>query len=830
MAKSNRDSSYINSSKDSELAKQNENSNEQIHLSLVIDDENTIDVKFTAGDDVAMICSKICSKYNLSEKIAKKLKNKITKLLEDYTIDTHRESRVREQNLIERLHYKSIEEKKKKEKFLEQIRKENEEKQLEGLTFSPVISNRFKSNHDKPYLHIEDRLFYEDMIVKNKNQFRRFLTEMEKVDKNKQFIKKPRKSKSKNKEEKVENKNENLGKNKISEKLEKNEKFNTNEKMGRNQETNNVNAFTNGNLTLAFKKEDSFTTLKLIENIKDSINATGIEKTLSNISFNPFPTKENLKRIDSFKSVHLMPDGIGKISFKDAFNELTLTNTKNPPQARSSYSKIYKPQIIHKENIMNNSNTGNTSQMVTNNNSFLSVSKNNSKIPKAKGHSPSKSQSQKQTNEKGLAFKPIIENISQHNTLSTNNNNPNTGRSKGQSSGVNSENKESTNNNTYMMAQGRVDMKSQIPNDFSLCESPVSARLILSNQCSPEKRKDKINIGVVDDDLNFMSLKSSKIYKENRENNENKEIPVINKSQSTNITPILKKPNGKSNSTIPMDKISKNLSTISKSKSKPKKKDESKYNIQENIYQRLYTSNEKVKKHKEEHKKYVMKSTCPFIPKISDKSRQINEVKKQNQQPQEVFHRLSLSSRNFLSPKTFKSIDTCKSINFIARPTSPGSNTGYTGNTNNTRKSTLILSKRPSSSGINSKSDFSNQLAQSSVERTRTKIREIKKENKLFNSIENMNLKQDTLKTNLSNKHRLSLGKFKLNNFKEIFEVIYSNCRTIEDFQNMERFGISSNIKEKLVLPACYIIKERNLEFNFQNFYLIANEIMNYII
>ena len=46
----------------------------------------------------------------------------------------------------------------------------------------------------------------------------------------------------------------------------------------------------------------------------------------------------------------------------------------------------------------------------------------------------------------------------------------------------------------------------------------------------------------------------------------------------------------------------------------------------------------------------------------------------------------------------------------------------------------------------------------------------------------------------------------------------------------MEKFGIQLSIKEKLVLPTCQIIKDRNLEFNFQNFYLIANEIMNYIL
>ncbi len=72
------------------------------------------------------------------------------------------------------------------------------------------------------------------------------------------------------------------------------------------------------------------------------------------------------------------------------------------------------------------------------------------------------------------------------------------------------------------------------------------------------------------------------------------------------------------------------------------------------------------------------------------------------------------------------------------------------------------------------------------------------------------------------------MGKFKLNNLKEVFEVIFSKCNSIQDIQNLGKYGISSRMKDNVILPTLHLIQERNLEFNFQNFYLAANEIINF--
>jgi hypothetical protein len=71
------------------------------------------------------------------------------------------------------------------------------------------------------------------------------------------------------------------------------------------------------------------------------------------------------------------------------------------------------------------------------------------------------------------------------------------------------------------------------------------------------------------------------------------------------------------------------------------------------------------------------------------------------------------------------------------------------------------------------------------------------------------------------------MGKYKLNNLKEVFEIIFSKCNSIQDIQNLGKYGISSSMKDNIILPTFNLIQERDLEFNFQNFYLAANEVIN---
>lgn len=899
-----RESSLINSSKDSEIQnKLTDETKDKIHLSIIIDDNNKISFDFKPNDDIEILCKKVCNKYNLNQKIVKKLKNKIQKHISNITLESHR-SRQKEKNLIDRLHYKSIEDKKKKEKFLENLKRENDEKQLDGVTFSPSIySTRPKSNLDKPYLHIEDKLLHDDLVVKNKNQFRRFLMEMENMEKSQHGWTRPNSKintlftgsktsvNEKNKIEPFSSRNFNPIK----------EKFETFNSDG-NFRNSNYQKKTNLGQHIKNKKVDSLTTLNLLENIRDieGIDNYG-NKTLSNISFSPQQNKQR----DSLKSDIFNSDipAMAKFSFKDVdanygyidnkaiaasrdvlsslSGNQNKNNLNNGPSAeiKSSYSKIYKKQITHKENIMNNSNTLNNHNV--NNTSLLSIkpSKPNRTLQSAPGNAQIRVYDDPneiiQTN---FDKTELSNNQIKYNNRSkfTNILNYEEKEELSPSQNVYSLDKEaSTTNNTFLNnILDQKDLNKEMKNkDKKLKAEYISHESISLTHLnfSPEstQMKGRLTLGdnvFVDEEKMKIVVKSSdkekgeKIQADKKGNVENTNKIASNGTSDkilsynefvTKKQQVKKKMNGKSNSTIPSDFYKKQISIkkenkakigvpdlnfktlspkISSPNSKFKKNQNMKYDSNQNIYHRLYNSKEKAIKYKEEHSKFVMKKICPFVPKISEKSKQINTDKNLEQNPEQVFKRLSFINiiPGQRKSRASNSFDACKSINMLISPKSDSNNSSSP-------------YKRSSSLGLGrnsqiSKLDFSSPSGQSrvsltgSLDRNRTRIRESREERKLYSSIENLNLKQDDFRQDYTQKFRHSLGKFKLNNFKEIFEVIYTNCRSIEDFQNMEKFGISTNTKEKLVLPACHIIKERNLEFNFQNFYLIATEIMNYLI
>jgi hypothetical protein len=98
-------------------------------------------------------------------------------------------------------------------------------------------------------------------------------------------------------------------------------------------------------------------------------------------------------------------------------------------------------------------------------------------------------------------------------------------------------------------------------------------------------------------------------------------------------------------------------------------------------------------------------------------------------------------------------------------------------------------------------------------------IREQKVEKSLYGEL--YDITQSRQKANKIFKEKFSenINKFKLNNLKELFEVVNGNSDKSID-------SVPEHIKEKLLMPTCQIIKNRDLEFNFHNFYLIANEIL----
>ena len=98
----------------------------------------------------------------------------------------------------------------------------------------------------------------------------------------------------------------------------------------------------------------------------------------------------------------------------------------------------------------------------------------------------------------------------------------------------------------------------------------------------------------------------------------------------------------------------------------------------------------------------------------------------------------------------------------------------------------------------------------------------------LIDLIESEQSKEDLLKKVSSEKLSENLTKFKLENLKEIYNILNRNHESIES-GNFEHIDLPNHVIEKLVQPVCYIMKSREIEFNFQNFFLISDEIINFI-
>jgi hypothetical protein len=101
---------------------------------------------------------------------------------------------------------------------------------------------------------------------------------------------------------------------------------------------------------------------------------------------------------------------------------------------------------------------------------------------------------------------------------------------------------------------------------------------------------------------------------------------------------------------------------------------------------------------------------------------------------------------------------------------------------------------------------------------------------RLEKSFEKHKTIESTFSREFANKSQENIHKFTLNNLKEIFEVIFNSCESIDDIISLEAREIPEKVKQMLVIPCCSLMKQRNLDFNFQNFFLIANEIMKKVI
>jgi hypothetical protein len=204
---------------------------------------------------------------------------------------------------------------------------------------------------------------------------------------------------------------------------------------------------------------------------------------------------------------------------------------------------------------------------------------------------------------------------------------------------------------------------------------------------------------------------------------------------------------------------------------------------------------------KRKYYEYITKWECPFKPEINPESKKImnsSAFKTEDREKLNIYERLS---------KIKKKIEISNPKNSINK-----------GNTNEINMKNIPNINKLfylDSEGMNKRI------------RTKITIREKKYEDEIYKTLNQLSVKNSCLKESFNKKLNENVQKFKLENLKQIFEVIFGKCNSLKDVQNLGNFGISDNMKDNVILPTLHIIQNKKLDFNFQNFYLISSEIIN---
>ena len=208
---------------------------------------------------------------------------------------------------------------------------------------------------------------------------------------------------------------------------------------------------------------------------------------------------------------------------------------------------------------------------------------------------------------------------------------------------------------------------------------------------------------------------------------------------------------------------------------------------------KLFQEEKKTKLKKQKNKEKIEEKENYFTPTINQRSKEIC-LKNKNRNTNCVSRLFSQSKKE---TKKFERIGSSPSYNTIQNKTisSP-----YSTNKHFYSSQSIILDKQ--------------------------RIREKKSEEELIKNCEEYNKKRNNLRKNSLHQCEKHLNHYKLNNFKNIYEQLAQyNIQEID----IDKVKIDNEIKEKLVCPVLHILKARNLEFNFQNFYILCNELLSYV-
>ena len=222
-------------------------------------------------------------------------------------------------------------------------------------------------------------------------------------------------------------------------------------------------------------------------------------------------------------------------------------------------------------------------------------------------------------------------------------------------------------------------------------------------------------------------------------------------------------------------------------------------------------------------KKKINKSDFeyPYKPEINKNSLKLAD-KKRKENTTEFFERISTNkTQNRLQNDLYKNFD--KNKNLLNNSNKNNSNYKKFNFTNYNQQSKILNYENISQNNNNNNKVLDMKLHK--------RINVDKEEKKINKKIEEENNKKKEMKEITMRNSLYNIEHFKLKKYKTCYDIITNNNKTNENnklnFDDLEKHGITEIFKTKVVMPACFNINKENKEFNYVNFVLACNDIIN---
>ena len=215
-------------------------------------------------------------------------------------------------------------------------------------------------------------------------------------------------------------------------------------------------------------------------------------------------------------------------------------------------------------------------------------------------------------------------------------------------------------------------------------------------------------------------------------------------------------------------------------------------------YERLYSEHKQKQTNLLQQQNDYYEQHYTFEPVISKGSQQL--MKNRNESTIQFYSRLS--STKTQSKQTFNKSTQLTSANVKRRPQS-----SY--KTRSSKKT--VLTEEDTTPGYLNKRN----------------LKDVKSEENLYKNIQQVQSDRKRSVKYYQQNVNSNIERYKLNHIKDIYDLLFKDGNDNINFEHLYKENIPKHIIEKVVKPACCMINDRNLEFTFQNFYLIAGELLN---